>query len=497
MIDNKSYILNYPQGNKYYLFEKNKQLLITHPFLLHLIGLYFDGFNLENYIKEKKFEADGVIYGQEEAIYYYQKFLFLKEHGYFEKNNENLISKFTPESIFKSFINTNQILFEVTERCNLNCYYCAYGNLYVQNPNRGQNDLKWETAKHFYDYIIPLWKKHNASYKRIVNVYFYGGEPLINFKLIEKIVTLFNSAKIKNITFKYGLTTNGILLEKHIEYLIANNFYITVSIDGNKENNSYRVFHNGESSFDLVINQLDKIYRNNPDYFNKNISFNSVLHNRNNPTETDDFLMDKYNKSTTLGELAKTGINENKSNEFNHIFKPFSYYLKPKEYIKIKDIGYTYSEGERRIITHYNKYFFTSFSSLKTISNNYRMQTGTCFPFSKKIYISTQGNIYPCEKISSENILGKIDNKGVNIDYSYIADFYNEKYAQIRNHCLKCSFKQICKTCIYTITLDKKGVPDCFHNEIELNLYLKEMIKHISENKKSYFKMFNKIYSII
>lgn len=497
MINHKSHILNYPQGNKYYLFEKNKHLLITHPLLLHLIELYFDGIDIEKYIKEEKLTIEGIAYEQEETSYYYRKFLFLKKHGYFDNNN-NLISTFTAESIFKSFVNTNQILFEVTERCNLNCYYCAYGDLYTPHPERKKNNLKWETVKHFYDYIIPLWEKHNTSYERIVNVYFYGGEPLLNFQLIEQIVSLFNSKKIKNITFKYGLTTNGILLEKYMDYLIDNDFYITVSIDGNKQNNSYRVFPNGESSFDSLINQLDKIYKKDITYFNKNISFNSVLHDRNTPSAIDAFLVDKYNKSSTLGDLAKTDVNKNKLKEFNAIYRPFFYYLKENEYLSLnKEKGYTYTEGKRRIITHYNKYFFTSFPSLKTLSNNFRMQTGTCFPFSKKIYISSQGHIFPCEKISSDNILGKIDNKGVNIDYTYIADFYTKKYAKIKKQCLKCAFNQLCKTCIYTITVDEKGIPDCFHTKEELNTYLKGMVKHISENRESYIKMFNNIYTII
>ena len=312
-------------------------------------------------------------------------------------------------------------------------------------------------------------------------MYFYGGEPLLNFQLIEQIVSLFNSKKIKNITFKYGLTTNGILLEKYMDYLIDNDFYITVSIDGNKQNNSYRVFPNGESSFDSLINQLDKIYKKDITYFNKNISFNSVLHDRNTPSAIDAFLVDKYNKSSTLGDLAKTDVNKNKLKEFNAIYRPFFYYLKENEYLSLnKEKGYTYTEGKRRIITHYNKYFFTSFPSLKTLSNNFRMQTGTCFPFSKKIYISSQGHIFPCEKISSDNILGKIDNKGVNIDYTYIADFYTKKYAKIKKQCLKCAFNQLCKTCIYTITVDEKGIPDCFHTKEELNTYLKGMVSTLA-----------------
>lgn len=29
-----------------------------------------------------------------------------------------------------NLINLSQLVFEVTDDCNLNCYYCAYGDLY-------------------------------------------------------------------------------------------------------------------------------------------------------------------------------------------------------------------------------------------------------------------------------------------------------------------------------------------------------------------------------
>ncbi len=53
--------------------------------------------------------------------------------------------------------------------------------------------------------------------------------------------------------------------------------------------------------------------------------------------------------------------------------------------------------------------------------------SGTCWPFSRKFFLSTNGDILACEKISHRNVLGNVDNNSVNIDYINIADIYNEK----------------------------------------------------------------------
>ena len=46
------------------------------------------------------------------------------------KNKEfNYIYKLTEEQIFSKLVNLEQLTFEVTDACNLNCKYCGYGSL--------------------------------------------------------------------------------------------------------------------------------------------------------------------------------------------------------------------------------------------------------------------------------------------------------------------------------------------------------------------------------
>lgn len=63
---------------------------------------------------------------------------------------------------------------------------------------------------------------------------FYGGEPLLSFKLIRQVVSLLeNNLKKQNQTVHYSLTTNGSLLTNNIiQFLDEHNFSVELSFDG-------------------------------------------------------------------------------------------------------------------------------------------------------------------------------------------------------------------------------------------------------------------------
>ena len=112
---------------------------------------------------------------------------------------------------------------------------------------------------------------------------FYGGEPLLNMTFIEQIVELSKELNLaKQFDLEYTMTTNTTLLHKYMDFLVANNFRLLISLDGNEKCHSYRTFKkDNENSFQKVIENLDRLQKDYPDYFLKNISFNAVLHDRN------------------------------------------------------------------------------------------------------------------------------------------------------------------------------------------------------------------------
>ena len=73
-------------------------------------------------------------------------------------------------------------------------------------------------------------------------------------------------------------------------------------------------------------------------------------------------------------------------------------------------------------IKQFNKPLSCFFSPESSVKRDTRvLPTGTCLPFSKKIFISVTGKIYPCERIGNEINFGSVTRNGININYSSIA----------------------------------------------------------------------------
>ena len=72
-----------------------------------------------------------------------------------------------------------------------------------------------------------------------------------------------------------------LLLNKYMDFIVENEFRLLISLDGDKNNNIYRLnkFAKG-SSFDKVYSNIKLLQKNHPEYFNKNVQFNAVLHNK-------------------------------------------------------------------------------------------------------------------------------------------------------------------------------------------------------------------------
>lgn len=232
-----------------------------------------------------------------QSLYYFEKIKYLTHFGLISADSEEefkykLLKK---EDITDALINTHQIIFEVTDKCNLDCYYCGYGHFYDNHNARENQDMSFDVFKTLYNYLDELWLNSNNKGCTYLRISFYGGEPLCNFPFIEQAVDYVKNNPIKNKRIVYSMTTNAVLLDRYMDFFVDNNFEILISLDGDKYNDSYRVFKNGKSSFDTVISNIDKLYRSYPEFFMRNIKFNSVLHDRNSVRDANSFIFQADN----------------------------------------------------------------------------------------------------------------------------------------------------------------------------------------------------------
>lgn len=112
---------------------------------------------------------------------------------------------------------------EVTKKCNLACSYCYFRE---GQENKNQS-MSFETAKKALSYFAP---------DSDINVSFFGGDPLLNFDLIEKVTLYVEAlAKQRKVNCSFHVTTNGMLLDKDIvDFMRKHNFTLIISLDGDE-----------------------------------------------------------------------------------------------------------------------------------------------------------------------------------------------------------------------------------------------------------------------
>lgn len=71
------------------------------------------------------------------------------------------------------------------------------------------------------------------------------------------------------------------------------------------------------------------------------------------------------------------------------------------------------------------KDYRTMFYGVKKLS---LLPTGSCIPFSRKLFVTVTGKILACEHISHEFALGRVSEQGVKLNLEEIAQKYNEQY---------------------------------------------------------------------
>jgi len=137
------------------------------------------------------------------------------------------------------------IEFMTTQQCNLACTYCYMANV--------KDYMTTETVDKFFEQIGDFLKIYNDdSY----HISFFGGEPLLNWKIIEYTVPKLNAdPRCKSM----NIISNGLELTKErVQYIKDNRLGFSMSFDGEwqKEN---RPLVSGKSSFERYIEKKDLI----------------------------------------------------------------------------------------------------------------------------------------------------------------------------------------------------------------------------------------------
>ena len=180
--------------------------------------------------------------------------------SYLEKNGK----LFTPDTFEKMAGKLKQktsgvikaLCLHVAHTCNLNCSYCFAS----QGKYQGERAvMSYEVGKRALDFLVD-----NSGSRHNLEVDFFGGEPLMNFDVVKKLVAYARSIeKEKNKNFRFTLTTNGVLIDDDvIDFANKEMSNVVLSLDGRKEiHDKYRVDYKGNGSWDKIVPKFQKLVK--------------------------------------------------------------------------------------------------------------------------------------------------------------------------------------------------------------------------------------------
>ena len=142
----------------------------------------------------------------------------------------------------------------IAHTCNLNCSYCFAS----QGKYHGDRAMmSFEVGKRALDFLIE-----NSGTRRNLEVDFFGGEPLMNFDVVKKLVEYARSIeKQHNKNFRFTLTTNGMLIDDDvIDFANREMSNVVLSLDGRKEvHDRYRVDYASQGSWERIVPKFQKL----------------------------------------------------------------------------------------------------------------------------------------------------------------------------------------------------------------------------------------------
>ncbi|MBQ3422040.1 MAG: hypothetical protein IJH34_10305, partial [Romboutsia sp.] len=287
--------------------------------------------------------------------------------------------------------------------------------------------------------------------------------------------------KIEPETIFY-ITTNGTIMNDEIaRFFATNNFIVTFSLDGYKENHDRnRIFIDRRKSFDTVIKNIKKLKAVKNELGDNNpISFNCCFDLYTDLEKVVYFFEENYHEFAPFF-ITYAPIKKVDTTYYEWCDKR---YLNDTEFKK----GTLY-ESKRKLENKlfYKNEFSTEFKEvaaslflgeltfyIRNKNHNIGILRNSCLPLSK-MTVTPDGKIVLCEKMCEKFPVGHV-NEG--IDWNKLCDITN---ALIRffnsDKCRKCKVRAMCEACF--MYLDSNGmISEDFCNE-KITNFEKELEHH-------------------
>ena len=349
----------------------------------------------------------------------------LEDIKYLE-DNKKLFTPDVYENMAFDFKNRNTVLkamcLHVAHTCNLNCEYCFAS----QGKYHGERALMdFETGKKALDFLIA-----NSGTRHNLEVDFFGGEPLMNWDVVKKLVAYAREQeKIHNKNFRFTLTTNGMLIDDEvIEFSNKEMSNVVLSLDGRKEiHDRLRKDYAGNGSYDIILPKFKEFVKRRG---NKSYYMRGTFTHANTDFTNDIFHMADMGFTELSMEpvvCAPTDPAALTENDLPVLFEQYE--------ILAKEMLNRQKEGRPFTFYHY-------MLDLKHGPCIYKRISG-CGSGTEYVAVTPSGDIYPCHQFVGDKkyLLGNLDDGITNTEVQNEFKLCN---AYARPDCADCWAKLYC-----------------------------------------------------
>lgn len=339
----------------------------------------------------------------------------------------------------------NQLILELTARCNFRCVYCIYGDHYPSTRTFANRDMDFSTAKSAVDYYMANFeRKYRRNPNASPSIGFYGGEPLLKFDLLRETVAYIETNYSFYPEIKFTITTNGFLLTDEVRrYLVGHDFAVIVSLDGYQENHDRnRLTAEGERTFDAVFANIKAFQREFPEHGKFGLS---VCYDY----QTDLLQMDDFFRKEELFIVKLSQVSGTNSTYYAHVTEE----EKTQHFAQYEILKERFFETVKKGLLPHNSLLFPLFGTayaefafhpmIREKRPTFSPYTATCIP-GDKIYVTADGQLHMCERVPHDMPIGNIAD---GLDYQVIADLISRYNEGVCDPCPSCSTTKVCGLC--------------------------------------------------
>lgn len=410
--------------------------------------------------KDVKLDAE-----EQSTIGYFEKLckcgVFIKgpAESVSETNKEKLSEKI---NYYDKYILQRKFVLEATEDCNFRCKYCPNTiNLGSNVRQHAKRYMSLETAKaaidYYFEQYVKIFKQLSKEKQTLMTetlpptLSWYGGEPLLNFEVMEQATEYFkqkpwNTFGIETKDLFFSTNSNmSIMNDKILDYLVSNNVQLFASLDGPKEeNDKCRVFADGSGTHDIIVKNLRKIRERDENYFRDRVSILAVV--------ADDYDKEVCWKYFKDGEFSDLEVSTSRQEYVD------CSYIAPVNELKRLEEGF--EDDYRDIINDIDKAHVDD-SSINNIeyllpyvkvqtdnphgTNNFNIML-TCPMGIDNNMIGVDGDMHICHKTDGSDPFANIYH--IPVDYDKLVDIFVEHNRAVNNGgCRSCWAVRYCTVC--------------------------------------------------